>query len=68
MNKLLVNLMAKHDKKTYPKLMFNTLKVMGNPTFIYTHWAFSSHVAHVHAHAAHVHAHVAHVHPCVNHE
>ncbi len=34
-------------KKTYPKLMLNILKVMGNPTFIYTHWASSSHVAHV---------------------
>jgi hypothetical protein len=45
------------DKKMYPKLMLNRLKVMGNSTFIYTHWAPSSrnlfkktsnlHVAHV---------------------
>jgi hypothetical protein len=27
------------DKKTYPKLMLNKLKVMGNSTSIYTPWA-----------------------------
>jgi hypothetical protein len=26
-----------HDKDTYPKLMLNKLKVMGNFVFIYTH-------------------------------
>jgi hypothetical protein len=31
-----------YDKKTYPKLMLNKLKVMGNLTFIYTNWAPSS--------------------------
>jgi hypothetical protein len=31
-----------YDKKTYPKLLLNTLKVMGNSTFIYTYWAPSS--------------------------
>jgi hypothetical protein len=25
------------DKKTYPKLVLNRLKIMGNSTFIYTH-------------------------------
>ncbi len=25
-----------YDKKTYPKLMLNILKVVGGPTFIYT--------------------------------
>jgi hypothetical protein len=25
-----------YDKKTYPKLMLNRLKVMAGPTFIYT--------------------------------
>jgi hypothetical protein len=33
--------------------MLNILKVMGNSTPIYIHWAFSSNL------------HVAHVHPCV---
>jgi hypothetical protein len=38
-----------YDKKTYPKLVLNKLKVMRNSTFIYTHLAPSSnlHVAHV---------------------
>jgi hypothetical protein len=31
-----------YDNKTYPKLLLNTLKVMENPTFIYTHWTFNS--------------------------
>jgi hypothetical protein len=31
-----------YDKKTYPKLMLNKLKVMGNYTFICTLWAFNS--------------------------
>jgi hypothetical protein len=31
-----------HDKKTYPRLVLNKLKVMGNSTFIYNRWAFSS--------------------------
>jgi ATP adenylyltransferase/5',5'''-P-1,P-4-tetraphosphate phosphorylase II len=31
-----------YDKKTYPKLLLNKLKVMGNSTFIYTYMAFSS--------------------------
>jgi hypothetical protein len=31
-----------YDKKTYPKLMLNILKVMGNFTFVYTYWAPSS--------------------------
>jgi hypothetical protein len=31
-----------YDKKRYPKLMLNILKVMKNSTFIYTHWASSS--------------------------
>jgi hypothetical protein len=26
-----------YDKKTYPKLLWNTLKIMENFTFIYTH-------------------------------
>jgi len=39
-------------KKT-PNFMLNILKVMGNSTPIYIHWAFSSNL------------HVAHVHPCV---
>jgi hypothetical protein len=30
-----------YDKKTYPKLMLNKLKVMGNFTFIYTYWALT---------------------------
>ncbi len=25
-----------YDRKTYPKLMLNRLKVIGGPTFIYT--------------------------------
>ncbi len=25
-----------YDKKSYPKLMLNKMKVMGDPTFIYT--------------------------------
>jgi hypothetical protein len=32
----------KYDKKTYPKLMLNRLKVMENSISIYTHWAPSS--------------------------
>jgi hypothetical protein len=28
-----------YDKKTYPRLVFNILKVMRNSTFIYTYWA-----------------------------
>jgi hypothetical protein len=47
--------------KMYPKLMLNRLKVMGNPTFMYIHWASSSHVTHVHSHVAHAYA-------CVNYE
>jgi hypothetical protein len=43
-----------YDKKTYPKLMLNRLKVMKISTYIYTHWAPNLHVAHVH--------------PCVNYE
>jgi hypothetical protein len=31
-----------YDKKSYPKLMLNKLKVMKNSTAIYTHWAPSS--------------------------
>jgi hypothetical protein len=31
-----------YDKKTYPKLMLNKLKVIGNFTFIYTYWALNS--------------------------
>jgi hypothetical protein len=31
-----------YDKKTYSKLMLNTVKVMGNSTSIYTYWALSS--------------------------
>jgi len=31
-----------HDKDTYPKLVLNRLKVMGNSTCICTHWPFSS--------------------------
>jgi len=31
-----------YDKKTYPKLVLNKLKVMGNSTSIYTYWAPSS--------------------------
>jgi hypothetical protein len=31
-----------YDKKKYPKLVLNRLKVMGNPTSIYTHLAPSS--------------------------
>jgi len=27
------------DKKMYPKLVLNKLKIMGNFTFIYIHWA-----------------------------
>jgi hypothetical protein len=30
------------DKRMYPKLVFNKLKVMGNSTSIYTHWAPNS--------------------------
>jgi len=46
-----------YEKKMYPKLMLNKLKVMGNHTIIYAHWAPNSkeffkkksilHVAHV---------------------
>jgi len=32
----------KHDKKRYPKLILNILKVMGNFIFIYTPWVLSS--------------------------
>jgi hypothetical protein len=31
-----------YDKKTYPKLVLDRLKVIGNSTFMYTHWALSS--------------------------
>jgi len=31
-----------NNKKMYPKLLLNKLKVMKNPTFIYTHWTPSS--------------------------
>jgi len=31
-----------YNKKMYPKFVLNILIIMGNPTFIYTHWAFSS--------------------------
>ncbi len=31
-----------YGKKTYQKLVLNTLKVMGNSTFIYTYWGPSS--------------------------
>jgi len=31
-----------YDKKMYSKLLLNKLKIMGNPTSIYTCWAFSS--------------------------
>jgi hypothetical protein len=31
-----------YDKKTYPKLVLNKLKVVGNSTSIYTPWAPSS--------------------------
>jgi acid phosphatase class B len=31
-----------YDKKMYPKLVLNKLKVIGNLIFIYTHWALSS--------------------------
>ncbi len=31
-----------YDKKTYPKLMLNKLKVLGGPNFIYTHKGPSS--------------------------
>jgi hypothetical protein len=27
------------DKRTYPKLVLNKLKVMWDSTYIYTHWA-----------------------------
>jgi hypothetical protein len=42
-----------YDKKTYPKLVLNKLKVMKNSTSIYTHLAPSSNL------------HVPHVRPCV---
>jgi ATP adenylyltransferase/5',5'''-P-1,P-4-tetraphosphate phosphorylase II len=31
-----------YDKKIYPKLVLNKLKVMGKSTFIYTYWALNS--------------------------
>ncbi len=31
-----------YDKKTYPKLMLNKLKVMKSSIFIYIHWAPNS--------------------------
>jgi hypothetical protein len=31
-----------HDKKTYPRLVLNKLKVVGNSTFIYNPWALNS--------------------------
>lgn len=51
-----------YDKKTYPKLVFNKLKIMRNSTFIYTPWApnFKKFFKKL--------LHVAHVHPCVNYE
>jgi hypothetical protein len=40
-NKILLQAQNKNmlwQKKTYPKLMLNELKVMGNSIFVYTHW------------------------------
>jgi len=49
-----------YDKKTYQKLVLNILKVMGNSTLIYTHWAPSSRKFLI------SNLHVAHAFPCVN--
>jgi hypothetical protein len=49
-----------YDKKMYPKLMLNILKIMGN--FIYTSWACRS------KKNLTSNLHVAHVHPCMNYE
>jgi hypothetical protein len=49
-----------YDKKTYQKLVLNILKVMGNSTLIYTHWAPSLRKFLI------SNLHVAHAFPCVN--
>jgi hypothetical protein len=37
-NKNMTRIEQDHDKNTYPKLVFNKLKVKWNSTSIYTHW------------------------------
>ncbi len=37
-----IKIKQSYDKKMYPKLMLNILKVMESSTLIYTHWAPSS--------------------------
>ncbi len=53
-----------HDKTTYPRLVLNKLKVMGNSTFIYNPWAPSSRefLKKLPMYMW------THVHPCVNYE
>jgi hypothetical protein len=53
-------------KKTYPKLVLNKLKVMGNSTFIYTYQTFNSRTSNLYV--GHLHPYVTHVYPCVNYE
>jgi hypothetical protein len=56
--------------KMYLKLMLNKLKIMGNSTFIYTHWAYSSKKLPIYMWPmfTHVRPCVAYVHPCVNYD
>jgi len=56
-----------YDKKMHPKLMLNKLNVMGDSSYIYTHWAPNSKKK-FKKFQIYMWPKCIHVHPCVNYE